>query len=417
MYQEYTLNNKARVILVPDDSASCTVLIEYPVGSRYEPEKLSGVSHYIEHMMFKGTKKRKNTFVLTREIDRLGAEYNAFTGKDYTGYYIKADSSFLETSLDILSDMLFHSVFDPKEMEREKGPIIEELKMYRDNPMMNIDSIFEELLYTGPLGRDIGGTDKHVRSYKRPDVLAYKQKYYDVSNATIVIAGGLPDNVKDLIEQYFGVEKKKKNPSRTYKKFGFGKTQKTKRVAVQHKKADQVQLMLGFPAFDVSYKDNAVLSVLNTILGGTMSSRLFITIRERHGLAYMVRSGQEHFADTGYSYIRAGLDPKNVNKAIALIKKEIAKMSTKAVGKRELNDAKMHIRGAMTLSMENSSTQANWYAKQALFKPEIETPEDVLKKIDAVTSKDVLRVAKKVFKMNQMRVAAIGDLTTKDIIF
>lgn len=417
MFTEYKLKNGARVILIPDESASSTVLIEYPVGSRYEPEKLSGVSHYIEHLMFKGTKKRKNTFVLTREIDRLGAEYNAFTGKDYTGYYIKADSTFLTTSLDILSDMLLNSVFDPKEMEREKGPIIEELKMYRDNPMMNIDSIFEDCLYKGSLGRDIGGTDKHVQSYKRPDVLAYKKKYYDVSNMTIVISGGLPENVKDLVEKYFGAEKNKVKPSRSFQKFAFEPTAKSKRIAIQHKAADQVQLMLGFPSFDINHKDNAALGVLNTILGGTMSSRLFITVRERHGLAYMVRAGAESFADTGYSYIRAGLDPKNINKAITLIKKEIEKISTKPVTARELKDAKMHIRGAMTLSLEDSSVVANYFAKQALFKKKIATPEERLALIEKVTAADIMRVAKKVFKMNQMRVACIGDVKASDITF
>src|SRR3989338_4348659 len=160
MFTKYALANGASVILVPQhDTKSVTVLVMYPVGSRYEPEKMAGVSHYIEHLMFKGTKKRKSTLVLTREIDRLGAEYNAFTGKEYTAYYIKVDAEYTTIALDILSDMLFNSLFDPKEMEREKGPIIEELRMYRDNPLMNIDSIFEQVLYRGcPLGRDICGT-------------------------------------------------------------------------------------------------------------------------------------------------------------------------------------------------------------------------------------------------------------------
>ena len=191
MFDQHTLKNGARIILVPQsDTHSTTVLVMYPVGSRNEPEKLSGVSHYIEHLMFKGTKKRKNTLTLTREIDRLGAEYNAFTSKEYTGYYIKIDSEFTETAIDILSDMLHDSLFDPKEMEREKGPIVEELRMYRDNPVMNIENIFEDLLYAGsPLGRDIGGTPEHVMSFQRSDVLRYRDMYYGSRNMTIVIAG------------------------------------------------------------------------------------------------------------------------------------------------------------------------------------------------------------------------------------
>jgi len=417
MFEEYFLKNGARVILAPHDSLSATTLVMYPVGSRYEPEYLSGVSHYVEHLMFKGTQKRKNTFILTREIDRLGAEYNAFTGKEYTGYYIKASGNFLKTSMDILSDMLFHSKFDAKEMEREKGPVIEELKMYRDNPLMNIDNIFEELLYNGPLGRDIGGTDEHVRSYKRPDVLAYRDKYYDVGNTTIVVAGAIDEKTKDVIKTYFGAQKKKAKVSRSYKPFEFGTKKKEERLRVDYKETDQTQLMMGFPALAHGHKDEAVLSVMNTILGGSMSSRLFITVRERNGLAYMVKSGSQPFMDTGYMYIRAGLDPKNINKAVALIKKEIEKISTVAVAKRELADAKTHLRGAMALNFEDSSSQANWYAKEALFSKTIETPEEYLERIDKVTEKDIMRVAKHIFKMSEMRMAIIGNVKKEEVVF
>lgn len=391
----------------------------YPVGSRYESEKLSGVSHYIEHLMFKGTKKRKNTLVLTREIDRLGAEYNAFTGKEYTGYYIKADAQFAEVSFDILSDMLFNSVFDPKEMEREKGPIIEELRMYRDNPLMNIDNIFEDLLYKGcPMGRDIGGTVKHVQSYKRPDVLKYRDTYYGPNNMTIVVAGNISKQTEELIEEYFGKEKSKKIPPNTFKPAAFNSKKKSERIVVEKKETEQVQLMLGWPGFKHGAKENPAVTVMNTILGGSMSSRLFIRIRERLGLAYTVRSGAENYRDTGYAFVRAGLEAKNINKAIAEIKKEIGKIVSKGVSARELADAKTHIRGGMTLSLENSSTQANWYASSAIFDGDkLKTPEDKLKKIDAVTRDQVQAIAKRIFKDNEMRVAIIGNVEKSLIQF
>lgn len=412
MFESYQLANKTNVILVPQlDTKSVTVLVMYPVGSRYETNKLAGVSHYIEHLMFKGTKRRKNTLTLTREIDRLGAEYNAFTSKEYTGYYIKIDSEFTNTSLDILSDMLFHSSFDPKEMEREKGPIVEELRMYRDNPIMNIENIFEELMYDGsPLGRDIGGSDETVMSFKRDEVLAFRDKYYCAGNMTIVVAGRVTDETRVQIEKYFGVEPSGRTPSKTFKPFLLGDEKKDKRLAVQHKKTDQAQLMMGFPGFHYAAKENAAVTVLETILGGSMSSRLFIQIRERRGLAYMIRSGDEHFRDTGYLYIRAGLDAKNLNKALGVMLAEIEKMMEKPVTNRELADAKTHLHGALTLAMEDSSAQANWYGRQALFLERVQTPAERLREIDEVTAADIQAVARQVFHTSKMRVAIIGDV-------
>ncbi len=420
MYEQYKLKNKANVVLVPqNDTKSVTVLIMYPVGSRYEPQKLNGVSHYVEHLMFKGTKKRKNTLVLTREIDRLGAEYNAFTGKEYTGYYIKTDHNFSGVALDILSDMLFNSVFDAKEMEREKGPIIEELRMYRDNPLINIDNIFEELMFDGsPLGWDIGGTVKHVKSYKREDVLAYRDKYYGPNNMTIVVAGNVTDKTKELVEKYFGSENSRKLPPNKYKPAVFGSRKKSDRLVIEKKSTEQVQLMLGWPGFEIGNKINPVVSVMNTILGGSMSSRLFIRIRERLGLAYTVRSGAENYRDAGYVYVRAGLEAKNINKAIKEIKKEIEKLAKKGVSKRELADAKTHIRGGLTLSMEDSSVQANYYGKVALFEPEgIKTPEEKLQKIEKVTAEQIKKLAKQIYKDNELRVAIIGDVEREDVVF
>jgi len=419
MYEYLELKDKAKVYFIPLlDTKSLTTLVMYPVGSRYEAEKMAGVSHYVEHLMFKGTKKRPNTLNLTREIDRLGAQYNAFTGKEYTGYYIKADAKYSEVSMDILSDMLFNSKFDPKEMEREKGPIIEEIRMYQDNPLMNIDNIFEDVMYAGcSLGRDIAGTEAHVRSYKRPDVIKYRDTYYSPNNMTIVVAGAIDEKVKEQVKKYFGAGKNSGAKKRDFKSACFGPIEKDKRIVVQKKDTDQVQLMLGFPGFDYNDDRNYAEGVMNTILGGSMSSRLFIQIRERRGLAYMVRSGSENFRDTGHVFVRAGLEAKNINKAIAVIKKEIERICEKGVSKKELADAKTHIRGAMTLSLEDSSAQANYYASEALFSKNMEDPEERLEKIEKITNEDIIKVAKEVFKWNQMRISIIGNVDKKDVKF
>lgn len=420
MFSHYQLSNKANVYLIPlADTKSVTGLVMFPVGSRYEPAKLNGVSHYIEHLMFKGTTKRKNTLTLTREIDRLGAEYNAFTGKETTGYYVKADASYTKVIVDILSDMLYNSLFDPKEMEREKGVVVEELRMYKDNPMMNLDTIFENLMFKGsPLGWDIGGTPELVMSYERSEVLAFRDKHYDPSAMTIVFAGAINEDTKKYIEEFFAARPSKKNVNVNFKLGEFGsKNKKSDRLAVEHKKTDQAQMMIGFPGFTHTDKHNPTMSVLNTILGGSMSSRLFIQIRERRGLAYVVRSGAESFRDTGYAFVRAGLDPKNVNKAIGCIFDEINKMVDKGVTARELADAKTHIRGALTLSLEDSSNQADWYVRQALFMDRIYTPEERLKMIESVTADEVKALAKKVFKLNEARVAIIGSVEAESVVF
>lgn len=418
MFEQYKLKNKANVLLIPQDNThSVTVLVIFPVGSRYESKKMNGVSHYIEHLMFKGTKKRKNTLILTREIDRLGAEYNAFTGKEDTGYYIKTDCNYIEKSLDILSDMLYNSLFDAKEMEREKTVIVEELRMYKDNPIMNIGNVFEELMYEGPLGWDIGGTENNVLNFKRAEVLDYKKKYYVPENTTIVVAGDINDNTKKLIENYFGREKSKFKPATKYKAHNFGSEAKDSRLKVERKTTDQVQMILGFPGFDFNNKNNRVASVMNNILGGSMSSRLFIQIRERRGLAYSIHSGIENFRDTGYFYVGVGLEFKNINKAIEVIKQELEKLINKGVTTQELKDAKTNARGRMSLSMENSSVIASYFANQALFADKIKTPEEKLKEIDAVTQEEIQKLAKKVYNTDMMRVAIIGDVRSEDIMF
>jgi len=420
-YEQYQLKNKAKVLLVPlQDTQAVTVLVLYPVGSRYENDKMAGVSHYIEHLMFKGTKKRPNTLVLTREIDRLGAEYNAFTSKEVTGYYIKVDSEYVNTALDILSDMLFNSKFDAKEMEREKGPIVEEIRMYKDNPLINIENVFEELMFAGcPMGRDIAGSEKNVLGFKRPDVLDYREKYYSSENMTIVIAGNITKNIKQKLDKYFDRVKSSidDHAAGKYLPAKFGSSAKSKRTSIQKKATDQVQLMIGFPGYHYNDKRNTAIGVMNSILGGTMSSRLFIQIRERRGLAYMVRSGEEHFRDIGYEYIRVGLEAKNINQALKVIKAEIKKMADKGPTARELNDAKTRVRGALTLAMENSSFLANYYGQQALFADKIKTPEEKLKEIEAVTAKEIKKVAKEVYDWNKIRVAVIGDVDQQFIKF
>jgi predicted Zn-dependent peptidase len=418
MYQKYQLKNKANIFLVPQkDAKSTTVLVMFPIGSRYESEKVAGVSHFIEHMMFKGTKKRPDTLTLTREIDRLGAHYNAFTSKEYTGYFIKADGKYLEVCLDILSDMLFNSKFEEKEMKKEKTVVVEEIRMYNDNPLMDIGNVFEKLLYENPLGRDIAGSEKTVLNYSYDEVMDFRNKYYIPSNMTVVVAGKIDKLVKQKLEKYFGKNKSKVVENKIFELAKYGLENKEKRLVVKNRKTDQVQLMLGFPGFDHNFKDNPVLTVLNTILGGSMSSRLFIEIREKRGLAYLVRSGEENYRDAGYFYVRVGLEAKNINDTLKVIKSEMNKMKSKGVTNKELQDAKTHLRGSLTLSLEDSSVEAGWYAHESLFADKLKTPEQKLKEIEKVTNKEIMKMAKQVFDWNKIRIAVIGDVKKENIKF
>lgn len=426
-YKNFKLKNKSSIYLVPlKDTKSVTILVMFPVGSRYEENNLQGASHFIEHMMFKGTKKRPSTLILTREIDRLGAEYNAFTGKESTGYYIKVDAKYTDIALDILADMLQNSLFQEREMEKEKHVIVEEIRMYKDNPIMNIENVFESLLFQNcPLGIDIAGSEEKVLGYKRDEVLKYRESHYRPENMTIVIAGNVDKDIKKKLSKYFSQKlpafatssaeamavKKATAGKQKFEPAKFGPVEKVKRLLVEQKKTDQVQMMLGFSGFKYNDKNNLSLGVMNTILGGSMSSRLFIEVRERRGLAYMIGSGADNYRDAGYVYVRAGLEAKNLNQAISVIKEEIAKIKNKGVTAQELKDAKTHLRGSLTLSMEDSGAQASWYARQALFMDKIKTPEDKLREIEKVTNAQIKKLANQIFDFDKMRIAIIGNLS------
>lgn len=425
MYKISKLSNKINLITVPvKGTRATTVLVLVPVGSRYEHKKISGTSHFVEHLMFKGTHKRPTAQDISRVLDATGAEYNAFTSKDYTGYYVKIDSAKQEVAFDLMSDMLFNSKFDEQEIEKEKGVIVEELRMYDDNPTMGIGNVYDQLVFGDcPLGWDEGGSKESVRGVSRQELWDYYQSAYKGANMVLVVAGNISKKLKKHL-QYFVHSEIKKNISKKtitkndYKKFVWpkGVLPIEKRIEVKEKKLDQSHVILGFPGLALGHPDRYALVVLLNILGGGMSSRLFVEVREKRGLAYMVRAGSSNYRDVGTAYIQAGLDPSRLPDAVAVIKEELKKICDELVSAKELIDAKTSISGRMTLGMEDSSAQAEWYAKQFWFANKIETFEQVLQKINKVTPKDVQRIAKKIFDWKQIRVAAIGPLKKQDII-
>ncbi len=409
MVKVHTLKNGARVHLVPvEGTQATTVLVLFKVGSRNESLPVWGGSHFVEHLMFKGTKRRPKTIDISRELDRYGAEYNAYTGKDLTGYYVKIESGHVDVAVDLLHDMVFHSVFDATEMTREKQVIIEEIKMYEENPIMHIEDLLEEALFDGHvLGRNIAGTAESMTKMKRADVMTHHKNYYTPENMVVVMAGKVPAQAMTLLSNTFG-RVTKKTVKRLDEPFAGVSPQKMPRVRMQKKPLEQIQFALGFPTPGRSHKDMDALKLLANILGGTMSSRLFVEVREKRGLCYTVRTSLDSYDDVGVFSVRAGLDAKRLKEATKVIVHELQKVAKSGVTAKELAMAKDNLRGGMMLSLEDSSATAEFFARQELFLREALTPQERMTRFDAVTRADIAHVAKEVVDFERMAIAGIG---------
>lgn len=414
MTSQKTLSNGARVVLAPfAGTEAAAFLVLFKIGSRNEDLSVWGGSHFIEHLMFKGTERRPQTVDISQELDRYGAQYNAYTGKDLTGYWVKIAAPQLPVAIDLLHDMLFHSKFDAEEMDREKKVIIEEIKMYEENPIMHIEDLLEEAMFDGHvLGRNIAGTADSMRAMTREDVLRYRETFYRPENMVIVAAGNLTPNVLDLVEDTFGkVERKAGDiPADVL----LGDEAARGRIRYQKKDLEQVQLSLGFPTVGRNHVDEAPLKLLASILGGTMSSRLFVEVRERRGLCYTVRAGTDSYQDTGMFTIRAGLDVTRLQEAMDVIVDEVRKMVNAGATEAELRMVKDNVRGGLSLALEDSSDRAEFYARQLLFLGKFEEPQERLAKFDMVTLEDIARVARTYLRFDRMSLAAIGPFAGEE---
>ncbi len=408
------LPNGLRVIIVPILGVeSATTLVMYGAGSRYEEKKYNGISHFLEHMAFKGTTNRPSAREISALIDGIGAEFNAFTGKEYTGYYIKSATSHVTLCLDVLSDMLKNLLLDPAEIEREKGVITEEINMYEDTPMRNIGDIYEQLLYGDtPLGWETAGKPEIIQKLTRNDFIEYMGSLYSSDNMAVVIAGNVhvEDAVKK-VEKYFGDVKKFK-----VKKFKKVEDKQSKiEVFIKHKKTEQAHFALGVRTVGLhDKKDKYPLEVLSSILGGGMSSRLFYEVRERRGLSYYVRTNSDHYLDAGYLATYAGADPKRIDEAIKVVAEEYIKVGQKGeVTEEELKKAKEYIKGHFVLELEDTRSSAVMYASQEILQNKLTDPQGIIEKIDNVTLSDIQRVAKVYLDTKLLSLAVIGNFEDK----
>ena len=404
------LSNKMPLILIPmKETQTVTALLMVKTGSKYESRKENGLSHFLEHMFFKGTEKRPNTLNISSDLDALGGEFNAFTSKEYTGYYVKVASSKLKLALEILADMISSSKFDAEEIEREKGVIIEELNMYEDNPLMHIEDVLESCLYGDtPAGWDTIGTKETIRSFKRDDFLQYYKRQYGSNSASLILSGAVTASDKKLANQFFGVLKN--NAWQDKKKVK--ESQKKAAIKVAYKKIDQVNLALALRTFPVAHPQEMALKLLAVILGGSMSSRLFISLRERSGLAYYVKTSVETYSDSGYMSTQAGVPKEKLKAAIKIIIAEYKKIKEQGVSEDELKKAKDILSGRLLMQLETSDEVASWYGRQTILRNKFLDPIDLEKSLKAVTIKDIKNIANKIILEKNLNLAIIGSVNS-----
>lgn len=407
MYKKTTLPNGLRILTIPIKSTkTATILVLFATGSKYETKEINGISHFLEHMTFKGTKKRPVSLQISEPLDRIGGQYNAFTGQEYTGYYVKANSKHLDLLMDMVSDITLNPNFDQKEIDKERGVIIEEINMYEDQPSRKIDDVWTDLLYGDqPAGWDVGGRKEVIAKLMREDFVKYHRDHYVASKTVVVVSGMIrPDyvvsKIKNLFKSVRESEGKNKLPTKEF--------QKKPEIKLLYKKTDQTHIALGARSYSIGDDRRFAVAVLATILGGGMSSRLFHTLRDKLGIAYYVRTGGNETTDVGNIATWAGVNNKRAEEAIRAILEEYKKIKTEKVSSEELNKAKEHMEGSLILGIETSDELASFYGFQEILKNEVMKPEEVIKKIKAVTSEDVLEVAKDIFKPEKLNLALIG---------
>ena len=413
VYERQQLSNGIRVLtaaMPQAQSVSCFVMLA--AGSRYETPETNGIAHFAEHMFFKGTERRPTARHIATEIDGIGGEFNAFTGKEYTGYYVKCAADTRDTALDVLVDMLRHSRFDAEEIEREKGVIVEEMNMYFDTPRDFIGGVYESLLYGDqPLGWDIIGRKETVRGATRETFLDYVDRWYRPERMVVGLGGRIGDELFPRLEELLGdLEPRETGSPAPVATNGAAEP----RVKLHTKDSDQAHVVIGVPSYPLGHPDRYVIQLLATVLGGGMSSRLFTEVRERRGLAYYVYASNHGYTDAGSLYAQAGVDINRIDQAVETIVAELRTMAAEPVPADELEKARAFAKGRFVLQLESPHGQIMFGLRREVLEGRAEEPEAVLRGLDAVTVEDVQRVAQDVLGGNGLHLALIGPFDDAD---
>jgi predicted Zn-dependent peptidase len=412
MFKKTTLKNGLRIITVPSKSTqTVTVLVLVGTGSKYEKEDEKGISHFLEHMYFKGTKKRPSSLEIAETLDKVGGIYNAFTSQEYTGYFAKVSREHFDLALDWVSDIFLNSTLPEKEIEKERGVIIEEINMRKDHPMEHVQVLWQKLLYGDqPAGWDVAGEIETVSKISRKDLIEYRKTQYIAPNTIICLAGNFNERE--------GIEKVKK----FFSKIKIGKSrgkpkviekQERPEILFEKRETDQTHICLGVRGFNLFDERRYVQEILALILGGMMSSRLFERIRTKLGIAYYIETDAFSDPDTGYLVTRAGLSNEKLEEGISEILKEYRKIKREGVSKSELKKAKDCLKGKMNILLESSDAKASFFATQEILEKKILTPEQIFKKIDKVSQNDILKLAREIFRPEKLNLALIGPKEVK----
>jgi predicted Zn-dependent peptidase len=411
-YQKIELENGLKVASrAMPDMASVALGIWLNAGGRYETEKLSGVSHFLEHLVFRGTRKR-TARQIKESIEGLGGMLNAFTAEEFTCYFVKIPARHLELSLDVLSDMVLNAKLDQQDIERERTVILEEIKMYMDLPMHYVHELLNQLLWPDhPLGMFLSGTFETVSRMSRIDISGYRDKFYQPQNVNIIACGKLdPDKLIKFSRGFF-------SSCKAGGKSSFKKAQIKQdkfQTNFYHRETEQTHLSLGLHALPREHKDKYALTLLHIILGANMSSRLFQEVREKRGLAYEIGTHVRKYQDTGAFVVNAGVEHKKAHQAIAVIINELAKMKKNPVSKAEFQRAKEYFTGQFLLALEDTMDHMLWLGENVAALDEVYTPQEVLKGIEKATIEDLQRVAGSLFNTCDLNLALIGSIPDKD---
>jgi predicted Zn-dependent peptidase len=412
-YERHTLANGLRVLTAPLPHAkSITCFVMLAAGSRYETKPTSGIAHFTEHMVFKGTERRPTARDIAAEVDAIGGEFNAFTSKEYTGYFVRCAGESRAVALDVLVDMLRNSKFEPDEIEREKGVIIEEMNMYLDTPRDLVDNVYEEILYGDqPLGWMVVGRKDSVQAAQRDTFLEYLSEWYKPARMVVGLGGNLEGDflgqIEDLLGDLQGNGSAGPAPLEPIQTNG-------SRIKLHTKDSDQAHLCLGTLSYPLKHPDRYALQLLAVVLGGGMSSRLFTEVRERRGLAYYVFGTNYSYTDTGTLYSQAGVDLNRIDDAISTIAGELKRMADEQVPSDELEKARSFAKGRFTLQTESPQGLLQFGLRREVLEGGAVEPQEVLDGLDAVTAEDVQRVAQDVIGSRSLTLAVVGPFEDEE---